>query len=145
MTSRGPSALNAWTSFLNGSGKREYTEKKKQGTEHQHQKAVVDWCKWKSVENPVYGLLFAIPNGGYRSKTTAAMLKAEGVQAGVPDLFLAWPKPPYHGLFIEMKNAKGVLRPSQKLWSEKLRHAKYQVKTCFSADEAIKVLEEWGN
>lgn len=141
---KGPSAINAWTSFYNGSAKREFAEKKKQGTEHQHQKTVVDWCKWKSVENPVYGLLFAIPNGGYRSKTTAAMLKAEGVQAGVPDLFLASPKRPYSGLFIEMKTAKGVVRPSQKEWAEKLKRAGYAVHVCYSADEAIEVLEKWG-
>lgn len=52
-------------------------------------------------------LLFAIPNGGQRSITEAVRLKAEGVLAGVPDLFIARASGAMHGLFIEMKRAKG--------------------------------------
>jgi hypothetical protein len=32
--------------------------------------------------------LFAVPNGGYRTKTTAALMKAEGQLSGVADLIL---------------------------------------------------------
>ena len=47
-------------------------------------------------------LIFAIPNGGYRGKTTAARLKAEGVVPGVPDLYIpAW------RTWVEMKRQKG--------------------------------------
>jgi hypothetical protein len=52
-------------------------------------------------------LLFAIPNGGQRSITEAVRLKAEGVLAGVPDLFIARASGAMHGLFIEMKRSKG--------------------------------------
>ena len=52
-------------------------------------------------------LLFAIPNGGNRDAVTGAMLKAEGVRAGVPDLFLAVPRNGFAGLFVELKKPKG--------------------------------------
>jgi hypothetical protein len=42
------------------------------------------------------------PNGGQRSRTTGAKLKAEGVSAGVPDLYIpAW------RCWVEMKREKG--------------------------------------
>lgn len=52
-------------------------------------------------------LLFAIPNGGLRNQIVARKMKAEGVRAGVPDLFLAVPAGPYSGLFLEMKKTHG--------------------------------------
>jgi hypothetical protein len=71
----------------------------------------VNLIKWWSLAHKLFGvseqLLFAIPNGGNRNIITATMLKAEGVRAGVPDLFLAVPHGDKHGLFIEMKKTKG--------------------------------------
>ena len=67
--------------------------------------------KWWGFAHQVYKiperLLFAIPNGGNRNVITAANLKAEGVRAGIPDLFLAVPRGGFGGLFIEMKKQKG--------------------------------------
>ena len=67
-------------------------------TEHEEQRELVRWFRqtFKGVR------IFAIPNGGARSIVTAGRLKAEGVSAGVPDLFV----PAWH-LWIEMKRAKG--------------------------------------
>ncbi len=59
-------------------------------------------------------MLFSIPNGGARDKTTATFLKMEGVVAGVADLCLLFPNNGYHALFIEMKSHKGVQRDTQK-------------------------------
>lgn len=47
-------------------------------------------------------LIFAIPNGGKRGKGEAARLKAEGVEAGIPDMYV-----PEWRLWIEMKRRKG--------------------------------------
>lgn len=55
-------------------------------SEHSEQCVVIDYCKIRRY--PV----FAIPNGGSRNKAEAAKLKAEGVSAGVPDLFIPIPK-----------------------------------------------------
>lgn len=46
--------------------------------------------------------ILAIPNGGSRSKSQGGKLKAEGVSAGVPDLFI-----PHRAIWVEMKRAKG--------------------------------------
>ena len=41
---------------------------------------------WFRLQYPAVGkLLFAVPNGGARSRTEAAIMKAEGVTAGVTD------------------------------------------------------------
>ena len=56
--------------------------------------------------------VFAIPNGGLRSKMVAVKLKAEGVRSGVPDLYIpAWK------VWVEMKREKGGrLSKEQKDW-----------------------------
>ena len=83
-------------------------------TESQSQIAMV---KWFRLQYPKLSpLLFHVPNGRYRSKTTARMLKAEGVVAGVSDLILLIPNSDYHGLLIEVKSETGRQTPLQKMW-----------------------------
>ena len=64
------------------------------------------WARMQSCTMPELNLLFHIPNGGKRNITTAKRLKAEGVKAGVPDLFLPVSRGGFFGLFIEMKVGK---------------------------------------
>lgn len=53
---------------------------------------------------PEYALLFfSVPNGGFRNKGEAAILKAEGMLGGVADTLLLVPAKEYHGLCIEFK------------------------------------------
>ena len=76
--------------------------------------------------------------------TTAAKLKAEGVVAGVPDLFLAIPHGEYHGLWIEMKNGKaGRLSPSQKDMHARLRANKYKVEVCHSWLDFSRIITDY--
>ena len=63
-------------------------------------------------------LLFAVPNGGARSRVEAAIMKAEGVTAGVADLLLLVPRGGWSCLCIEMKTQKGRQTPEQKAWQE---------------------------
>jgi hypothetical protein len=67
-------------------------------SEHQEQALFVQWFR---REYPGVRIL-AIPNGGGRSRSQGAKLKAEGVSAGVPDLFI-----PHGEIWVEMKRAKG--------------------------------------
>ena len=53
-------------------------------SEHEHQVRLVDWARSEAPQDVRHqtAQLFAPPNGGYRSKRTGGMLKAEGVTAG---------------------------------------------------------------
>lgn len=61
-------------------------------------------------------LLFAVPNGGGRSRIEAAIMKAEGVTPGVADLILLVPRGGHNALCVEMKTPKGKQSPAQKEW-----------------------------
>jgi hypothetical protein len=97
-------------------------------TEHEEQRDLVRWFRRKY--GPVR--IFAIPNGGYRSMTAAAKLKAEGVSAGVLDLFVpAW------RLWVEMKRQKGGrLSPEQADWIEYLESLGYTCLVCPGSENA---------
>jgi len=79
--------------------------------------------------------LFAIPNGGRRDKITAAIMKGEGVLAGVADLFLMVPNKSYHGLWIEMKTPKGRSSDSQKLFESLSKTQGYEYRIARTLDE----------
>lgn len=106
-------------------------------SEHDEQAAVIEWCHLMAGRNLDYGMIFAIPNGGMRSKATAGKLKAEGVKPGVPDLMLPVPKGIYAGMFIEMKRRKGgTVSAEQKDWTSFLGSMGYKCVVCRGADEA---------
>lgn len=85
--------------------------------EHQQQCALIEWARLNETREPRLQLLYAIPNGGARSKAQAGRLKAEGVRAGVYDLCLACPGmlagQVYHALYLEMKTDVGKLSGAQ--------------------------------
>ena len=106
--------------------------------EHQHQVAVILW--WAYVCKG-YGLpgsaLFAVPNGGARSKRTAGRLKAEGVRPGIPDLILPVARGIYRGLVVEMKSRVGRISPAQVevlAWFESIG---WRAVVCRSAEPAM--------
>ena len=117
--------------------------------EHNIQAACV---RWFNLQWPQYrGLLFAVPNGGARSKATAGKLKAEGVVPGVADLILLVPKcvkahddegwyNTIHALCIEMKTAKGRQSPEQKEWQARVEGEGYRYRVCHSLDEFMDVV-----
>jgi hypothetical protein len=103
-------------------------------TEHEEQRELVRWFR---LTFPGV-LIFAIPNGGARSLATAGRLKAEGVLAGVPDLFVpAW------RLWIEMKRAKGgVVSPEQKRMLKALESVGYCALVCRGCEDAKAQIEQ---
>lgn len=106
--------------------------------EHNIQAACV---RWFNLQWPEYrGLLFAIPNGGARSKATAGKLKAEGVVPGVADLILLVPKQWAFALAIEMKTPKGRQSPEQMEWQRKVEDHGYRYAVCHSLDEFMAVV-----
>ena len=112
-------------------------------SEAQEQKAVIEWCNWNSNRFEELKWIYAVPNGGYRHPAEAKKLKATGTKRGVPDLFLPVARNGKHGLYIEMKYGKNRLQPVQHKWYWALIDQGYEVKVCYSADEAIAVIKEY--
>ena len=114
--------------------------------EHNIQCACVRWFNYQWPE--YRGLLFAVPNGGARSKATAGKLKAEGVVPGVADLILLVPflqecVQYFNGLCIEMKTSKGKQSQEQKDWECKVMEQGYEYRVIRSLDEFIEVVDSY--
>jgi len=102
-------------------------------SEHLEQVRLVSWFRktWPDVR------IFAIPNGGGRSMAQGASLKAEGVTAGVPDLFVpAW------SLWVEMKRTTGgTVSPAQRDWIAYLEGIGHSVIIGRGFDDAKRQIE----
>jgi hypothetical protein len=83
-------------------------------------------------------IVFAVPNGGARSKATAGILKATGVLAGVSDLVFI-----YSGavVFIEVKTESGRQSDTQKEFERKISEHGLTYILARSAEECLKKLE----
>ena len=111
--------------------------------EDAEQQALFQYADLQSA--PEWQLMFAIPNGGKRHMTTAMKLKATGLKAGIPDIFLPVARAPWNGLFIELKSKTGSVRPNQKVWHKLLREQDYRVAVCRGYETAIQVITEYLN
>jgi hypothetical protein len=109
--------------------------------EDSEQAALIEWADRSTINGIRVGRhLLHIPNGGKRNAREAARLKRQGVRAGVPDLFLALPRGPAAGLFIEMKAAKGRTSEKQQEWLNRLALAGYATHVCHGFDAARRVI-----
>ena len=106
--------------------------------ETRQQAAVVGWIRLVAPQCVV----FAVPNGGYRTKSEAARLKWSGVLAGVSDLVIV----DEHGLayFLEMKAPDGKMLESQKDFRAMCRERKWPYEICHDVTEASKIFAKWG-
>ena len=83
-------------------------------SEHDEQVALFELLALYELKYPILQWIFAIPNGGARHPAVAAKMKAEGVKAGVWDVFVPVPVDDKCGLWIEMKFGKNSLSDEQK-------------------------------
>lgn len=101
-------------------------------TEHEEQRELVRRFRQQFPDVRI----FAIPNGGHRNLKVAAKLKAEGVAAGAPDLYV----PEWH-LWIEMKRRSGGrVSPAQSDWHDYLRGIGDTVIVAAGADAAMEAI-----
>jgi hypothetical protein len=127
---------------------------KRRSEESKMQRALVRWfdlnAKAKFGVNPL--VLWAVPNAGVRGVVTAAIMKAEGMRPGVPDLVLAKPMSKWigehqaiwvHGLFLELKTPEGRISPEQETYHEVLRGQGYAVNVIRSFDEGVEVITKY--
>jgi hypothetical protein len=124
------------------------------GDEHSHQKAFFQWLAISAASRfPSVRLCHAIPNGGKLMGTgtnigriEGAKMKAEGLRAGVPDVFMPVPRKVSSswsadytcpGLYIEFKKPSretekfGGRSPEQVQWQRDLLAQGYAVATCY--------------
>lgn len=113
-------------------------------TEHDDQVVIFQWAAANEGRWPELRLLAAIPNGGARSVVTGALLKAEGVRAGYPDMVLPCQRTGpdgrvYGALFVELKRVDHSNAPSplQKAYIDMLRAEGNHVIVAYGANEAI--------
>lgn len=118
--------------------------------ESAEQQSLFHWAALYDAHYPQLRNMFAIPNGGKRNPREAARLKREGVRAGVPDIFLAYPGnwgnrngDCDNGLFIEMKTAAGKISKFQEEWFYKLQFAKFAIEVCYTWQEAARTICEY--
>ena len=110
--------------------------------EHEEQRAVIAWAD--AHPDMRVRRLFAIPNGARVAMKTAKKLKAEGMRAGVPDLFLPVAWDGWHGLFVEMKKTTGgTVSSEQAEWHTRLGIHAYRVVVARGADAAIAAICEY--
>lgn len=111
--------------------------------QHHEENAQIAFFDWVDLQTygrdltPLHEFCFANPNGGNRDTLEAKRLKAQGVLAGVSDIFLMIAKQGYHGLWIEMKHGDNELSDKQKIFKKNAVRAGYQHVTCYSVDDAI--------
>ncbi len=117
-------------------------------TEDSQQMALFCWAAQNLNKYPQLKYMFAIPNGGSRHIAEATKLKATGLKAGVPDIFLPYPiqtewAKQYAGLFIEMKVGKGKTTKEQDDWLIYLEKIGYYCKVCYGWLEARNIIIEY--
>lgn len=111
-------------------------------TESQSQQALIKWWRFTALHHRIdERKLMGFPLQGARTSKNGARLKAEGMRAGTPDLFLALRRGDRCGLWIEMKTVKkgSKLQQSQKEML-KLLSGDYATVVCRSTAEAQAVI-----
>ncbi len=99
---------------------------------------------WFRMQYPHFGkVIFAIPNGGHRNPREAAIMKAEGVTAGVADVILLVAKKGFNSLCIEFKTQKGKQTELQKEWQEQAEKQGNKYVICRSFDDFRKIIDDY--
>lgn len=114
-------------------------------SESQTQIAYFHWVKLKESQDDRFLAVFAVPNAGARTPRAGARMKAEGLRAGIPDIFCSIPSKGYHGLYIELKKKGGKISPNQITYLDLFTKYNYLCKVCYSLSELIEVTEDYLN
>ncbi|MBR2399518.1 MAG: VRR-NUC domain-containing protein [Alistipes sp.] len=114
---------------------------KPRNLEHTLQCRVIRWFRL-TFPNMRHNL-FAVPNGGYRTKTTAALMKAEGQLSGVADLILLKRKGKCGALLLEAKVKGNYQSDNQKLWQSLIEADGYEYRIFHTLEEFIEIVTEY--
>ena len=111
-------------------------------TEHDEQVSLFNILGLYKDKYPILSWIHAIPNGGHRHVAVARRMKAEGVKAGVWDIFVPVPADDKCGLYIEMKYGKNNLTDNQKAFRDAVGDG-YKWAVCYSGIDAANVIGEY--
>lgn len=140
MKSKGAKSSNGWTDIFGTEAK---IRRRPRSLEHTLQSRCVRWFRL-TFPNMKHNL-FAVPNGGYRTKTTAALMKAEGQLSGVADLILLKRKGKCGALLLEAKVKGNYQSDNQKLWQSLIEADGYEYRIFHSLEEFIEIVTEYLN
>ena len=141
--------LQLWSvkEYRKGNQNPDQKMNKKSNTPQHKESSLQQACVyWFTLQYPGHrGLLFAVPNGGFRIAREAARLYAEGVVPGVSDLILLESRGPYGSLCIEMKTTDKSSRQSdrQKEWQHKAELMGNRYVICRTLDEFRAIVDEY--
>jgi hypothetical protein len=105
--------------------------------EHLIQRAVFDHLRARSLPGV---FAFAVPNGGYRRPTEAAIFKGGGVIAGIPDVIIIKSGRMYA---LELKRVGGKVSREQHNTMKDLTECGATCAVAYGIDAAIIQLEDW--
>lgn len=140
MKSKEAKSSNGWTDIFGAEAK---IRRRPRALEHTLQSRCVRWFRMQ-YPNMRHNL-FAVPNGGYRTKTTAALLKDEGQLSGVADLILLKRKGKCGALLLEAKVKGNYQSDNQKLWQSLIEADGYEYRIFHSLEEFIEIVTEYLN
>jgi len=101
------------------------------------QRAIVEHYRQRAAPGV---FMFAVPNGGFRRPVEAAILKATGTVAGIPDTIWIKDGQVYA---LELKAPGGRLTPAQEGVLVALREAGATATHAHGLDQALQILERW--
>jgi hypothetical protein len=101
------------------------------------QAAIFQHIAWRGAKGV---FAFHCPLGGWRSVIEAAIFKATGTVAGIPDVCVVYQSRLYA---LELKTDSGKLTPIQRETHARMREAGAIVSTAYGIDEALAQLMEW--
>lgn len=140
MKSKGAKSSNGWADVFGAETK---IRRRPRSLEHSLQSRCVRWFRL-TFPNMRHNL-FAVPNGGYRTKTTAALMKAEGQLSGVADLILLKRKGKCGALLLEAKVKGNYQSDNQKLWQSLIEADGYEYRIFHTLEEFIEIVTEYLN
>ena len=113
--------------------------------EHDLQTDLVAWTHGEIAAGRLRELafLFAVPNAGRRTGRERGRMLAEGLKAGVPDLFLPVPRSGFCGAVLELKikgNRPGL---DQVRWLDALQAMGHRVAVCYTLETAKNFLQSY--
>lgn len=112
-------------------------------SEHDEQVALFEYLALFYERDHRLKWIHAIPNGGKRHPATARKMKAEGVKAGVWDIFVPVLGLYSSGLYIEMKHGKNKLTDSQKEFGSYVSNQGYSTAICHSWEDAVSAIANY--